>query len=161
MVYSSVLALLGGIAPDNDGAKELIMQTTTDETVIIAKTRELCQTIIDQPEFQSIRLRLDTFLGDEKAKSQYQLVVEKGDALQQKQQFGMPLDGEEISEFERNRENLLKNPVAQDFLDAQQQMHQIQESVMQFVTKTFELGRVPTMEDFSSGSCGPSCGCGH
>jgi len=161
MVYSSVLALLGGIAPDNDGAKVPNMQTTTDETVIIAKTRELCQTIIDQPEFQSIRRRVDTFLGNEEAKSQYQLVVEKGDALQQKQQFGLPLDGEEITDFERNKENLLKNPVAQEFLDAQQQMHQIQESVMQFVTKTFELGRVPAMEDFPSGSCGPSCGCGH
>ena len=137
------------------------MQTTADETVIIAKTRELCQTIIDQPDFQSIRQRLDTFLGNEEAKSQYQLVVEKGDALQQKQQFGLPLDGQEITEFERSRESLLKNPVAQDFLDAQQQMHEIRESVMQFVTKTFELGRVPTVEDFSSGGCGPSCGCGH
>lgn len=137
------------------------MQTTTDETVIIAKTRELCQTIIDQPEYQSIRKRVDTFLGNEEAKNQYQIVVEKGDALQQKQQFGLPLDGEEITEFERNRETLLKNPVAQDFLDAQQQIHQIRESVMQFVTKTFELGRVPTMDDFNSGGCGPSCGCGH
>ena len=137
------------------------MQTTTDETVIIAKTRELCQTILDQPEFQTIRRRVDTFLGNEEAKNQYHLVVEKGDALQQKQQFGMPLDGEEINEFERNRENLLKNPVAQDFLEAQQEIHQIRESVMQFVTKTFELGRVPTLDDFSSGGCGPSCGCGH
>ena len=137
------------------------MQTTTDETVIITKTRELCQTIIDQPEFQSIRQRLDTFLANDEAKNQYQFVVEKGDALQQKQQFGLPLDGQEITEFERSREDLLKNPVAQDFLEAQQQMHQIRESVMQFVTKTFELGRVPTMDDFSSGGCGPSCGCGH
>ena len=150
-----------GLPRDNDGVKEPIMQTTTDETVILAKTRELCQTILEQPEFQSIRRRLDTFLGNEEAKSQYQIVVEKGDALQQKQQFGLPLDGEEINEFERNREVLLNNPVAQDFLDAQQQINEIRESVMQFVSKTFELGRVPTTEDFSSGGCGPSCGCGH
>lgn len=151
----------GEIRPDIDDTYNSIMQTTTDETVIIAKTRELCQTILDQPEFQSIRQRLDIFLANEEAKNQYQIVVEKGDALQQKQQFGLPLDGQEITEFERSREDLLKNPVAQDFLEAQQQMHQIRESVMQFVTKTFELGRVPTMDDFSSGGCGPSCGCGH
>jgi cell fate (sporulation/competence/biofilm development) regulator YlbF (YheA/YmcA/DUF963 family) len=156
-----LLALFDGVPPDNDRLKEPIMQTTTDETVIIAKTRELCQTILDQPEYQSIRRRVDAFMGDEAAKSQYQTVVEKGDALQQKQQFGLPLDGEEINEFERNRESLLKNPVAQDFLDAQQDIHQIRESVLQFVTKTFELGRVPTTDDFTSGSCGPSCGCGH
>ena len=138
------------------------MQTTTEETtVIVQKTRELCQTITDQPEFRVIRQRLDAFMGDDQAKAQYQLVVEKGDALQQKQQFGMPLDSNEITEFERNRETLLSNPVARDFLDAQQEMHKVQESVMQYVTKTFELGRVPTMEDFDSGSCGSGCGCAH
>ena len=135
------------------------MQAITEETVILAKTRELCQTITEQPEFRTIRVSLDTFMADDKAKNQYQLVVEKGDALQQKQQFGPPPDTSEITEFERNREILLNNPVARDFLDAQQQMHQIQESVMQYVSKTFELGRVPALEDFSSGDCGSS-GCG-
>ena len=137
------------------------MQATTEETIIISKTRELCETIIGQPEFRAIRQRLDTFMADDTAKNQYQLVVEKGDALQQKQQFGTPLDNNEILEFERNRESLLGNPVARDFLDAQQQMHQIQESVMQHVSKTFELGRVPGAEDFESGSCGSGCGCSH
>jgi cell fate (sporulation/competence/biofilm development) regulator YlbF (YheA/YmcA/DUF963 family) len=137
------------------------MHATTEETVIIQKTRELCETITAQPEFQVIRQRLDLFMASEEAKAQYQLVVEKGDALQQKQQFGMPLDNNEIAEFERGRDTLMANPVARDFLDAQQQMHKIQESVMQFVTKTFELGRVPSAEDFSSGNCGSGCGCAH
>ena len=87
--------------------------------------------------------------------------MEKGDALQQKQQMGMPLDNGEIAEFEKNRDSLLNNPVAADFLTAQQQMHKIQESVMQYVSKTFELGRVPALEDFPAEGCGPSCGCGH
>jgi len=137
------------------------MQVTTEETILIQKTRDLCQTIVDQPEFHQMRLRIETFLTNDLAQKQYQLVMEKGDALQQKQQFGVPLDQTEILEFEKNRELLLSNPVAREFLDAQQQMHQIQESVMQYVGKTFELGRVPTLEDFPSGGCGPSCGCGH
>ena len=137
------------------------MQVTTEETVVIQKTRDLCQTIVDQPEFRLIRQRIETFLNDDEAKGQYQLVMEKGDALQQKQQFGTPMDNSEIAEFEKNREILLNNPVAREFLDAQQQMHKIQESVMQYVGKTFELGRAPSAEDFSSGNCGPTCGCGH
>ena len=137
------------------------MQATSEETIVLQKTRELCQTIVDQPEFQNIRQRLDTFMGDEAAKSQYQLVMEKGDALQQKQQFGMPMDNNEIVEFEKNRELLLGNPVARDFLEAQQQMNKIQESVMQYVSKTFELGRVPAAEDFPSEGCGTGCGCSH
>lgn len=137
------------------------MQTTTEETVILGKTRELCEALTGQPEFLSIRRRVETFMGNPEAQTRYQSVVEKGDALQQKQQFGMPLDGNEVSAFEKERELLLNDPIARDFLDAQQEMHKIQESVMQYVGKTFELGRVPTLEDFPSGNCGPTCGCGH
>ena len=85
--------------------------------------------------------------------------MEKGDSLQHKQQSGMPIDNDEIAEFEKNRDSLLTNPVAANFLTAQQQMHKIQESVMQYVSKTFELGRVPETEDFPSEGCGTGCGC--
>jgi cell fate (sporulation/competence/biofilm development) regulator YlbF (YheA/YmcA/DUF963 family) len=137
------------------------MQATIEESVVIQKTRELCQAIVDQPEYTGIRQQIDVFLADEAAKNQYQLVMEKGDALQQKQQFGLPLDGNEVADFEKNRENLLNNPVARDFLEAQQRMHKLQESVMQYVSKTFELGRVPSAEDFPSEGCGSGCGCAH
>lgn len=137
------------------------MQATTEETEIIQKTRDLCQTLIEQPEFQLIRRSIDAFMADEQAKNQYQLVMEKGDQLQHKQHSGQSLDEGEIADFEKNRELLLNNALARNFLEAQQQMHRIQESVMQYVGKTFELGRVPSAEDFPSGGCGPSCGCGH
>jgi cell fate (sporulation/competence/biofilm development) regulator YlbF (YheA/YmcA/DUF963 family) len=137
------------------------MQATIEATPLLQRTRDLCQAILDQPEYRQIRQRIDAFMADEAAKNQYQLVMEKGDALQQKQQFGLPLDGGEIAEFEKNRELLLNNAVATEFLAAQQQMHKIQESVMQYVGKTFELGRVPEAEDFPAEGCGPGCGCGH
>lgn len=137
------------------------MNATPEATVILTKTRELCETIIGQPEFRSIRLRIEAFLGDNAAQTRYQSVVEKGDALQHQQRMGLPLDGEVVSAFEKERDQLLQDPVARAFLDAQQEMHRIQESVMQYVGKTFELGRVPAPEDFDSGSCGPSCGCDH
>ena len=133
---------------------------TTTETNIQQKIRELCQTILEQPEFQTMRRDIDTFLADEKAQGQYQTVATKGDLLQQKQQMGLPLDGNEVSDFERDREALLSNPIARSFLDAQQQMHRLQESVNQYLGKTFELGRVPEPADLSSG-CGSGCGCGH
>jgi len=135
------------------------MPETIEETIVLQKTRDLCQSILDQPDYRQIRSRLDAFMSNEAARNQYQLVMEKGDALQQKQQFGTPMDNNEIVEFEKNREELLGNSVARDFLEAQQQMHKIQETVMQHVSKTFELGRVPTAEDFSSESCGSGCGC--
>ena len=89
------------------------MQATIEETPVIQKTRDLCQTILDQPEVRQIRERIDAFMGDDAAKNQYQTLMEKGDALQQKQQMGTPLDNAEIAEFEKNRDSLLTNPVAE------------------------------------------------
>ena len=135
------------------------METSSKDSLIVQKTQELCQTLVEQPEFIEIRQRIDAFMSDEAAKTLYQAVMEKGDELQHKQQMGVPLDEKEITAFEKNREQLLNLPVARGFLDAQQQMHKIQESVMQFVGKTFELGRVPASEDFPAEGCGSGCGC--
>lgn len=134
------------------------MQTIV-ESPIIQKTKELCQAILDQPDFHELRRQIDTFMTNEEAKAQYQSLSEKGEYLQQKQQIGSTLTPEEIADFERNREVFLNNPIAREFLDAQQSMHKLQESVHQYVSKTFELGRVPEADDFESGSCGHGCGC--
>ena len=137
------------------------MITETAEQPILQKTRELCETLVSQPEFQSIRTRIDAFMADDKARAQYEGVMTKGQALQQKQQNSMPLSGDEITEFEGQREALLNNPVARGFLDAQEELHQVQESVQHYVSKTLELGRLPTDEEMNGGSCGHGCGCSH
>ncbi len=137
------------------------MHTAIDESPVMQKTRELCQTILEQPNMQSIRQRIDAFMSDNKARSQYENVVNKGQALQEKQQMAIALSGEEIAEFEQNREELMKNQVARNFMDAQEELHQVQQTVHQYVNKTLELGRLPTEEEMSAGSCGHGCGCGH
>ena len=137
------------------------MPTTIEETSVIQKTKELCQAILDQPNMQSIRKRVDAFMADEKTRAQYDGLMSKGQALQQKQQTSMPLTGDEITEFETQRETLLNNPVARGFLDAQEELHEVQESIHQYVTKTLELGRMPTEEDLNGGGCGHGCGCHH
>ena len=66
---------------------------------------------------------------------------------------------EAISKGRTNPLSRLNNPVAKGFLDAQQQMQRVQSSVTKYVTKTFELGRVPEPDDFNT--CGHGCSCGH
>ena len=132
---------------------------TTTQDSVQQKTRELCQAIVDQPDFQAMRRQVEAFLSDETAKTQYQTVMEKGELLQHKQNMGAPLSNDEITEFEKERDALVNNPVARGFLDARQQMQKVQESVGQFVAMTFELGRTPTEEDLNGGSCGSGCGC--
>ena len=125
------------------------------------KTRELCETILSDPAMGSIRNRIDTFMADEKARGDYETVMARGQALQEKQEQSLPLSGEEVADFETHREKLLKTPVARGFLDAREELHEIQHSIQKYVSKTLELGRMPTAEDMDEGSCGHGCGCHH
>lgn len=137
------------------------MQTTIEETPVLQKTRELCQAILDQPNMQSIRQRIDAFMGDDKARSQYDNLVAKGQTLHEKEHNSIPLTREEVSDFEKQREAVFNNPVARNFLDAQEELHNVQETIHQYVNKTLELGRMPTDEDLGGGGCGHGCGCHH
>lgn len=106
-----------------------------------------------------MRERLDAFAADSAAQKQYETLSERGEYLQHRQQQGAQLTDAEIAEFEKTREAFFSNPVAKGFVDAQQQMHKMQDTVSGYVRKTLEMGRVPSAEDMDAGSCGHGCGC--
>ena len=58
---------------------------------------------------------------------------------------------------------MLENPVGKAFIEAQQKMNEVQSTINNWVGMTFELGRMPTDEDFDThgGGCGEGCGCAH
>jgi hypothetical protein len=60
----------------------------------------------------------------------------------------------EVSDFEAKRDELFANPVARGFMDARELMHQLHHKINAHVSKTFELGRVPTAADFEAECCG-------
>lgn len=138
------------------------MQANEFESPIVAKLVELCQTIVEDARFVSIRERIELFLTDENTRQQYEALNNKGMMLHSKQQRGIPLTDEEIDDFERDREALLNNPIAIGFIEAQQEMSEIKNLVNQYISRTFELGRAPTAEDFSGcdSGCGGGCSCG-
>ncbi len=128
-------------------------------TKLESKTNELCQAILEEIQTAGIRKRMDTFMADATARGQYESLMTKGQALQEKQHHGQTLDAAEIASFETDREALLKNPIAASFLDAQEEMHAIESTLKKTVAKTIELGRIPLAEDLAEGSCGSGCGC--
>jgi cell fate (sporulation/competence/biofilm development) regulator YlbF (YheA/YmcA/DUF963 family) len=101
------------------------MQTEIAEDVVTQKTRELCEAIVSQPGFKSSHQRIEAFLADEKARSLYESVVNKGQSLHDKQHRSEPLDQAEVAAFETEREVLMANPVARGFIDAQEELHDI------------------------------------
>ena len=132
-------------------------------TKVETKTRELCEAILEQLQTGGIKQRIDTFLADATARGAYESLMSKGQALQEKQHGGQTLDPAEIASFESERDALLKNPVATGFLDAQEEMHELKQGVQKNISKTIELGRIPTADELSEGGgggCGSGgCGC--
>jgi cell fate (sporulation/competence/biofilm development) regulator YlbF (YheA/YmcA/DUF963 family) len=135
------------------------MPLTATDSDVIRKTRELCETILNQPEFIELRRNIDSFMSNDSAKEDYQNLLEKSDMLNHKQQQGLRLTQDEIAEYESHRDKVVNNPVSAAFIKAQQEVHDIQESVNKYLSKTFELGRVPSAEELEGGGCGTGCGC--
>lgn len=142
------------------------MSMLADDSAVMTKARELCAAIADDERFLELQKQVESFLDDKAAKLMYQSVHERGSELQQKQHSGVELGATEIREFESAREELLANPVAKNFLDAQGELETLQRAIGKYVGLTLELGRVPTADDFAeseSGCCGGGggggCGC--
>jgi cell fate (sporulation/competence/biofilm development) regulator YlbF (YheA/YmcA/DUF963 family) len=139
------------------------MALTTEDGVIVQKTKELCQSILDHPDFQNLRKDIDSFMANDSAKQEYQSLVEKSEELNHKQHEGARLSQDEIAAYETHRDRVVNNPLAAGFIRAQQEVHGIQESINRYLAKTFELGRVPTSQELETGEgeCGHGCGCSH
>jgi cell fate (sporulation/competence/biofilm development) regulator YlbF (YheA/YmcA/DUF963 family) len=133
--------------------------TVSQETPLIAKTKELCATILEQPGYAQMKQHIIDFLRNEEARGLYETLCDQQEVLSQKQENGQMISEEEDTAFGELEQKFLAMPVAENFIKAQRQMHKIEKTVSEYVRKTFELGRVPEESDFSSGGCGPSCGC--
>lgn len=129
------------------------------ETPVIAKTRELCQTILDQPAYQAMKKTLQDFLADPELRANYHGLCDQQDALHHKHEQGEAISDEELAAFEKAESEFLGNPLAQGFIEAQRQMHKIEQTVTSYVRRTFELGRLPGEDEISEEGCGPGCGC--
>ena len=139
----------------------MTIELKVQDTPIIQKTKELCETILQQSQFQSLRRNMDAFMADNTARGVYESLIEKQQFLVDKQQRGERLTDDEIEDFEKERDALMANEVASAYVDAREQIERLQSSVMGYVTKTIELGRVATEADLKAGCCGGggSCGC--
>lgn len=131
-----------------------------EESKVTVKTEELCASIVEQESFIKLQSQVETFLNDDEARLQYQSVHESGEALNQKQRSGVELGESEISEFEQSREHLLQNSTVTEFMSAQKEFQEIQNTIGKMVGLTLELGRVPTSDDIEAASGGGCCGGG-
>lgn len=135
-----------------------------EDTPVVAKTKELCQTILDQSAYQEMRHTIEEFLSNATVRAQYNHLCNLQEALQHKHGHGEEITESDMIEFQREEAAFLDNPVAQGFINAQRAMQKIEATVSAYIRKTFELGRLPAEDEVSTGGCGcggsGSCGCG-
>lgn len=132
------------------------MKSLMENSLVIQKTEELCEAILSQPEYAELQKKITDFIENDEATEQYHKVVYMQSYLQKKKKQG-EMTEEHVVAYEKERDILLNNPIASNFFDAQEEIDAVQRNILQYVSKTFELGRVPTAEELVAG-CG--CGCG-
>jgi cell fate (sporulation/competence/biofilm development) regulator YlbF (YheA/YmcA/DUF963 family) len=138
----------------------LLEPTTVDE-----KARELCQFIVDQPDFSEARRQIEVFLEDAEAQAVYRAWQEKAHEIHRMGHEGLQPNDADLQEVDRLRQAVAGHGVASSFAQAEDQMNGIFGSVTKLLQQTLQLGRVPSVEEMNtnSGCCGGGggggCGC--
>jgi cell fate (sporulation/competence/biofilm development) regulator YlbF (YheA/YmcA/DUF963 family) len=135
--------------------------TQVQESPIVSKAKELCQTILDQSAYQDLRRAIDAFLQSPASVARYQELCDRQDFLRTKQESGVEPSNEEWAGFEKLETAFLEDTLSQQFIEAQRKLQHIEQTIQKYVRRTFELGRVPTEDDFDGccGGGGGGCGC--
>lgn len=130
-------------------------------TALEDKVRELCEFITDSPRFGEARAKIDAFLENDAARETYRAWQEMGHELHRKSHEGYSPTDDELARFESLKNNVMTDPLASAFVEAEDAMNRVFGMVTKMVQKTLQLGRVPTSEDLAESGCcgGGGCGC--
>lgn len=142
------------------------MAILLEPTSIDEKARELCQYVVDQPDFAAGRRQIEAFLDDAEAQSVYRAWQEKAQELHRMGHEGLQPNDSDLQEFEHLRQAVFSNEIASSFTEAEEKMNGIFATVTKLLQQTLQLGRVPSAEEMAaneSGCCGGGggggCGC--
>lgn len=127
------------------------------------KVRELCEALLNDEVVIEARNRVEAFLSDPEAAAGYAKLARRNEELQYKEMSGQPVTEAEAAEFESLRDEVFRQPAVQEFARARGALQEVQSFVMAYVSRTLELGRIPSDRDFAGEDegCGHGCGCHH
>lgn len=132
------------------------MSTTTtiaELPQLADKARELCGFILESPEYEVLQGRFETFEKDTTAQKIHHAWRERDYELQRQHREGNMPTKDQIAELEKLRTAALENEVVVDYVESEQALSKMFQTVMKVVQKSLETGRVPTDEELSE-CCG-------
>lgn len=129
------------------------MSATTTAPSLEDKTRELCQFIIDSPNFVTAQGRCDAFDDDVAAQKLYQNWREFEMDLHRRHQEGYQPNQDDIAKLEKLRGEAMKNSTLVDFVEAEEALNGMFGKVVKILQRTLQTGAVPTDEELEE-CCG-------
>lgn len=127
---------------------------------LIDKIAELCNEVLQQEAYHSLRAMVEQFINDEEAVQQYERFLKHQQMLEYKEAQHKQLSAEEISEYEQEELAIYNNPTIRKYLYAEQEFGKFHRLMSQFYTKTIELQRLPQLNELKKEGCGCGGSCG-
>ena len=116
--------------------------------------KDLCRALLEDEKLKGVFASIDAFMENDVSKELFSQMQVKGEELQTKQQAGIELTAGEVEEYNQLREKMLDDPAAKAFVEAQESIQSVHQTIGSWVSLVFENGRMPTEEEFA-GHCGP------
>ncbi len=116
--------------------------------------KDLCRALLEDEKLKGVFTSIDAFMENDVSKELFSQMQTKGEELQTKQQAGIELTAGEVEEYNKLREKMLDDPAAKAFVEAQESIQSVHQTIGSWVSLVFENGRMPTEEEFE-GHCGP------
>ena len=126
------------------------------------KIRELCEALLQDDNITAMRGEVDRFFENGEATAKFTALEQLGSSLHKKQHEGEEITDAEMQHYEKLRETAVADPAVQKFLGARAALQDIDQMISAWVSRTLELGRLPSERELmgqSGGSCGTGCGC--
>ncbi|MBS4219531.1 YlbF family regulator [Bacillus sp. FJAT-49711] len=131
-----------------------------DKQPVYEYMEELCAALLEQEAYTDLKDMINHFYEDENAIKQYEHFKEKQGYLYDKEQQGIELTEEEISDYNEEELELFNNDRIRQFLYAQREFNDLQSIINQYFQKTVELGTLPKRREIKKGGCGCGGSCG-
>ncbi|MFQ3577498.1 MAG: YlbF family regulator [Verrucomicrobiia bacterium] len=133
------------------------IEPLAQDKVLLDSVRALCADLIASPAFAAHRRAVEEFMHDETARALFERATDFQLELNRKHSENEIISEVEEEEFEALRQEVLANARCRAFVEAQEDLKNTEATLHLYITRTLQLGRVPSEEELLPEQ---ACGCG-
>ena len=95
--------------------------------------KDLCRALLEDERLKGVFSSIDAFMENDASKELFSQMQAKGEELQTKQQAGIELTAGEVEEYNKLREQMLEDPAAKAFVEAQESIQSVHQTIGSWV----------------------------